>query len=534
MQVTGRPGGCGPPGALVAFGVACVVWGCTDARPSGPTDDAEVVDAIDGTPSGPEDATSPTDAANPSNVDASGTDGGDEPELRDADDAGDQRDADDDPDARDADDADSGGDVGDDLDARDTDGARDNGDGSVADAEGGTVCGARVADYAYERPFADTAAWNVPVCDLADWEHSDEYVERFWFYSNDRDADPTLDDPRRGDHRINFGFVPETDFALPVYDAADATTTRQVRLRAGWGGSTNLEWADTVPWNPAWRAMRGSDASLVILDERTGSEWDLWGVVQTDALGIYNDSQCWLAAGGYDRTRDLCVGSAHLVRHPSGELADYRTYGGNFPSRGVRIQHYAMLTRPEEVAAGEIRHALMMGASNTMFGPLCSPEELDTPAAGSTCGFSLAPAGGLEWLTPWTASPHSEQEQRERSIPEGIRFALTMTDAEIDAWLDSREYTGRKRETARIFAVALRDYGWMITDTGGTASWSVSGAANPDTAARWRELGIDDDGFDLLFGLLARDRIRVVRPAINECADGTVSEYGCSAGSTHY
>ncbi len=394
-------------------------------------------------------------------------------------------------------------------------------------------CGAWVVDYSYPTPYAPTAAWNVPVCDLQPWAHSDAYAERFWKFSFDRDADPDVDDPRRRNHDILFGLEAENDFALPVYDAADATTTRRVRTRAGWGG-TNLAPTDRVPWNPAWKAMRGSDASLVILDHNTGQEWDLWGVVQADAWGLYNDSQCWLHADGYSATTDLCVGSAHQVTDPAGTPIDFRTYGGNHPSRGVQIQHYAMLTEPEEVEAGEIRHALMMGVSNTLFGPLCTTEERGTDAAGSTCGFALAPAGGLEWGVPWKPSPHSEQVQRERAIPEGMRLALRLTDAEIAAWLDERGYTGRLRETARIFAVALRDYGWMITDTGGSAPWSVSGGANPETAAKWRALGIEGNGRDLLHGLVTRERLWVVEPATNQCAEGTTSQDGCRAGATGY
>ncbi|MCA9572047.1 MAG: hypothetical protein KC656_29615, partial [Myxococcales bacterium] len=325
-----------------------------------------------------------------------------------------------------------------DLGPGETDGAGDVGDTSVGradtdvEAPGDTDlpvdtapvprCGARVLPYAHDVPFGPGAAWNVPVCDLDPWEHSDTYAENFWRYSFDRDADPDVDDPRRRDHDLLFGLEATNDFALPVYDAADATTTRRVRVRTGWG-STNLGPDERVPWNPAWRAMRGSDAHLVILDHATGREWDLWGVVQTDANGLYNDSQCWLHLDGYSAATDLCVGSAFLVTDPDGDPIDFRTYEGNHPSRGVQIQHYAMLAVPEEVEAGEIRHALMMGVSNTLFGPQCTDAELATDAAGSTCGYALAPAGGLEWTVPWKPSPLSEQAQRERAVPEGMRLA---------------------------------------------------------------------------------------------------------------
>lgn len=415
-----------------------------------------------------------------------------------------------------------------------TDTAAETDTASIRDTAVGD-CGQRVEGYAYTRAFGDAAAWNVPVCGLSPWEHSDAYVERFWYWSDNREADPSAD-VAWGDHRVDFGLgAPNNDYAVPVYRYADATTTRMVRLRNGWPGSTNLGPSDTVPWNPAWRAQGGTDASMIILDETTGREWDLWGVVQTDSNGIFNDSQCWFHPDGYAAGTHLCVGSAHLVERPDGQVADYRVYEGNHPSRGVRIQHYAMVTEPAEVAAGEIRHALMMGVSNTMFGPVCTPGELETAAAGSTCGFALSPAGGVEWAAgPWTTSALSDTEQRERSVPEGMRLALRMSDAEIEAWLDARGYTGTLRETARVFAVALVDYGWFVTDTGGTAPFNVSGSANVETAAAWRALGIEGDGRDLLFGLITRERLWVVEPATNDCADGSTTRYACPAALVTY
>jgi len=409
---------------------------------------------------------------------------------------------------------------------------------SGADAGGGdSQCGRRVPGYSYARPYGETAAWNVPVCGLSKWAMSDEYAERFWLFSNGRNADPTIDDPNRDRHPVDFGLDPATDYAPPVYDAADATTTRLVSKRDGWAGTINLAPNETVPWNPEWRAMEGGDRVLIILDRVTGKEWNFWGLAQADlGSGTFNDSQCWLAPG-YNAATHLCAGSANLIRTPTGDVADYRTYSGNFPARGVRIQFYMGVAEPDEVEAGEIRHALMMGAANTMFGPPCTPAELETAAAGTTCGFALAPAGGLEWTGNCNACPPSslpEVELRSRTIPEGMRLALTLTDADIDAWLDTRGYTGRKRETARIFAVALRDYGWFITDTAGVGAFAVSGSANPVTKDKWRALGIDGDGKDLLRGLLTKERLWVVEPATNDCLDGTKSQYSCRALATGY
>ena len=407
---------------------------------------------------------------------------------------------------------------------------------ATGDAGTSGACPPSVPADAAVPAYAPTAPWNVPVCGLAEDGRSAEFTRRFWFFSNDRDADPTVEDPNRGLHRMDFGLDPATDFAPPVYDRATATTTRRIARRDGWAGTINVAEGDTVPWNPAWRAMEGADGVMIVLDRVTGQEWNFWGLVQKDRItGLMNDSQCWLQPG-YSATTHLCAASANLIRAPGGAVADYRTYGGNFPSRGVRIQFYATLATPDEVASGAIRHALTMGVANPLFGPVCTPEQLTKPDAATTCGYALAPAGGIEWAGPCAAcrpSKLSEAELRGRSIPEGTRFALRLTDAELTAWLDARGYTGRKRETARVFATAARDYGWFVTDTAGTASFAVSGSANPATAAAWRSLGIDDDGKLLLRGLFTRERLWMVQPAINECAGGP-SRYGCPAASTHY
>jgi hypothetical protein len=125
-------------------------------------------------------------------------------------------------------------------------------------------------------------------------------------------------------------------------------------------------------------------------------------------------------------------------------------------------------------------------------------------------------------------------EELAKMVPDGTRLVLDLTDAEIGAWLDSRGYTGRLRETARVFAVALRDYGLIQTSTtGGPATVQVSGARNPETAQGWRDLGIVGSGSDLLSGLFRQDDLRVLEPATNTCLDGP-SRLACWASRTGY
>ena len=141
---------------------------------------------------------------------------------------------------------------------------------------------------------------------------------------------------------------------------------------------------------------------------------------------------------------------------------------------------------------------------------------------GVDCGYAVAPATKLEWWNGASSMCGSIAQQntaadRAKTVPEGMRFAINLTDAQIDAWLTSRGYTGAKRTTARIFAVALRDYGWITSDTScWGASVSVDGIANPRSAARWNALGIDQfgpTGDTLLDGLItSADQVRAIRP----------------------
>jgi hypothetical protein len=400
----------------------------------------------------------------------------------------------------------------------------------------------------FQRPFGDTAPWNVPVAGLPLAPRSDEWRDRFWYHSraNKFPDDPDRD-PQLADHGIMFGLDddPDNDFSVAVYDASDATTTMKVRQREAWNGLWDLGPDQEIPWNPGWRASTGSDAILLVLDPATGRQWALWGLVQEGSDGSFNDTQCWShkLGTGYNRATHLCAGGATLAADSTGQVLDYRTYRGNQPgARGSGIPELAMLTFPEEVAQGAIRHALMMPVYNTMGGPTCGADvtSMADPQLGTTCGRAIAPAGNLE-----SPSAHrnrcgplaneSDATLRKMAVPEGARFALRMSDADIEAWLDGRDYSGEKRETARIFAVALRDYGWFITDTSCfAAEFQVAGSANPRTAVQWRDLGITGDGRDLLHGLMTRDRIVTIAPATNHCVDGTTSEFDCPADVTGY
>ena len=424
-----------------------------------------------------------------------------------------------------------------------------------APAPAASTCGTATSD-SYQRPFAANAPWNVPVCGLSRSDRSDDWRDRFWYYArlNGHMADNAALSTDRGTHDVLFGLDndPAVDFSMAVYDARQATTQIRVFQRQGWGGTMYPGNATTIPWNPSWKASTGSDATMAIVDPTTGREWDLWGVVQSYPGIVANDTECWpwraafyLPGGGYVPGQDLCVGSANLVRNAGlTSTSDYRTYGGNNPAmRGVGIADSAMVVTPDEVSTGQIRHALMMPVFNTMTGGTnCNEAQAATPAFGVTCGGAVAPAGNFERASSSSpgcgvaaAASLSADGFRSTTVPEGSRFALRMSDGEIDVWLNSRGYAGAKRATARAFAKALVDYGWFVTDTTCYgADFQVASGRNPVTAEKWRSLGITGDGRDLLAGLFTKDRIWTVAPPTNHCIDGHDSKLACAANSITY
>jgi hypothetical protein len=377
------------------------------------------------------------------------------------------------------------------------------------------------------------AAWAVPAADIAISPRSADWANRYWNYADSFDHNWT----------IEFGLEANgNDYSIAKYSTADATTVARIFQRpvASWNGGFDLPDGGTIPWNPAWTPADGNDAEVIVTDPNTGEEWDIWALSTPTYLpGSVSQAECSLdladAALGFDATVDLCAASVTIVSSPDGKVADTRTYRGNDPTAGGGggIQNSAGLTSPEEVATGVIKHALKLsvGPELSMTGPACPADVTtpDDPRVGTTCGTAVAPAGQFE-----NHATTSTTAQLRDMVPEGTRLVINNTDAQIDAWLDQRGYTGELRQTARIFAVALRDYGLLQTDTSnGPAAIQVAGGGNSATTAGWRALGITDDGTTLIDGLVTASNIEVLEPATNQCADGS-SHLFCWASSTGY
>ena len=382
------------------------------------------------------------------------------------------------------------------------------------------------------QPQNGPTAWSTPAAGIPTSPRSADWAARYAQYADPRDHEPS----------INFGLgAASGDYSVPIYDAAEATGRSRVFQRPAhnWNGRFDIATGGTIPWNPSWLPADGTDGHMVIIDSRTGEEFDVWALSTPSFSPSYlSQLECLQSVenvlAGYNTTRDLCAAAVMRIREPSGATADVRTYTGNYPATTeVGVQNSAGIATPDEVASGRIPHALRMAVSltATMSGPRCPADVTspDDPRVGTTCGVAVAPAGKFN-----AANRVSTPEALTKTIAQGTRVVVDVTDAEIEQWLTSRGYTGAQRSTARIFAVALRDYGMIqVMTSGGGWSIPVSGARNPATEAGWRNLGITGDGRDLLDGLVQPNKLRVLSPPTNTC-NGVATKLACWSSSTSY
>lgn len=423
-----------------------------------------------------------------------------------------------------------------------------NGGAIVFGSGTASSCGKRVQNYNYQVPFGN-AVWNQPVCNLPRYSQSADYAERFYKWANFNDG--SIEGQQRwGDLSIGFGLEPSgSNWARHVYFAKDATQQRQITT-VSWpsnldghlwndnpsiakpGYESNLP-SSTIPWNPAWVTGDAGDSEIMIIDESNGKIYEVYGY-KTDA-NFQHFPSCAIA---WSQGR-LCTNTVAIGRDTTGKIIDYRSFEGPLPYRGVGLSGYATFTMPQEVLAGEIRHALGIAIPNTSFGAPCTSSQLGTSAEGKTCGTAVAPATKFEWgsaeyktLVMAKTDFYKSFYTIDKTIPEGMRFALDIDDAYIENWINSRpnlKSNARKAETARIFARAIRDYGFIVADSGGDgAGVQMAGALDNNTRELWRQAGLESyDDYNLLEGLIKQDKLYVVEPPTVKCIDGKTSKHYC-------
>jgi hypothetical protein len=101
-----------------------------------------------------------------------------------------------------------------------------------------------------------------------------------------------------------------------------------------------------------------------------------------------------------------------------------------------------------------------------------------------------------------------------------MRFALNITDADIDAWLAAMPppVLSSTKASARKIAQALRDYGFFIVDTGGNTHFQLEDHITG--GALWRSLGMHAYEVDgkvyparILDGLITQSRLYALVPS---------------------
>lgn len=405
-----------------------------------------------------------------------------------------------------------------------------------------TTCGARVQNYTYKVPFGN-AVWNQPACNLPLDPQSADYASRFWNYRNGNDLS-AAGLASRSNTTVGFGLEDvRASYSRTVLNTKDANRTIQIQASVylsnldGTGALVSNLPKTSIPWNDAWVIGQGGDNEAVILNDQTGEIIYLAGVKK----GLEAVTQC----GPFLREK-LCTYSVQVSRNPSGQKIDYRTYEGSTGDRGVGISFYATLTTPEEVAAGEIRHALGMAIPSTAIGPKCEPSQLNTAAEGTTCGTAVAPASKFEHENAKTHSARLGKKSPELDalytqktlIPEGSRFKLNVDDTYVENWINSKpdlKADAKKAQTARIFARAMRDYGIIIVDTSGVSNIQASSSLNPSVKKAWASVGINDVSDNtLLNGLISQDNIQLVAPPTNNCSNGEKSTFYCPYATSSY
>ena len=314
------------------------------------------------------------------------------------------------------------------------------------------------------RPYSEDSPFNRPVTpDARVVSNSQAIVDRWVGFGS-------LNAPK-----FNTGTAGTSyDYEHPIYYSSRRDPIYEVRCQQ-WVSSCEVH-GMRVRIPSRAKPAAGSDGHLTVIDARSGWEYDFWQVTGKPRGGGA------LKVGHGGRT----------------EL------GGDGLDSNATAAHFGLaagVIRPEELAAGEINHALFMVVN-------CTNGTSVAPAHAGTSGRSCSSIG-----------------QSNANAPRmGEHFVLDMTDAEINALP-----TAAWRKT---ILRAMAHYGLYVGDTGGGflklqsgASWTSFGRTDP-----WRKLGNKLDvptwseggrtfhAFDLRSTIDWRSRMEIVDPCV---AQGT-------------
>lgn len=250
-------------------------------------------------------------------------------------------------------------------------------------------------------------------------------------------------------------------WSIPVYYVDAGTPRHDVTMTQSWAPKQKLL---NVPIPDGARPDPEADASLCLVDLTAGCEWDLWETKQSGGA--------WSA------------GWANAI-----SITGSGIYPRGLSARGSGFALLAGLIFPDELAAGEIPHALVFSFDHTKAGGPVAP-----------------------------ATESDGESTRADAIPEG---ALLQLDPNLD--LETLGLAPYQRTIAR----ALQVYGMYLVDNGGGVSLY---AANPLSlpAGSYDGLLPDEEFPDL--SAIPIDRFRVLLlPAQNPDPPLAVDPSGCAA-----
>jgi hypothetical protein len=261
------------------------------------------------------------------------------------------------------------------------------------------------------RPFSDDSPWNTPISssDKVD-SNSDIYID----YINEHFKSRSL--ISYGQCRVQVNIH---EWSIPVYFVDNNIKKIDVQSHYEWGES------NFIPIPKDAKPAEAADKSLCIVNKEEGKTWGVW-----ELKGSYPN---------------YTAGNTGVATLSSDGVIPNGTRESGFPI-------IAGLIRPEEIKAGEIRHALV---------------------------FSFDARDGYDqFVYPATRGADFDSTPANKAMPMGTRLQL-------DPNFDTSGYP----RGARIVMEALKKYGMYLGDENDSKSMSLYFQSN----GNWKGLFENDD-----------------------------------------
>lgn len=261
------------------------------------------------------------------------------------------------------------------------------------------------------------------------------------------------------------------------YYTEDADIELQVKAKQpSWGNLHN----QMIPWNMNWKIPRDKDDgtgdnTVLIVDRDTGHCWDIWAIREV-GNGIINCGSANIILEGF-RTS----GSPH---------ADIKTKETPYQVVGAAgFPNLHMLVTREDVERGYFGHAIRLLWAN--------------PPRGEYVAPAIKGPGG-------TGSNPSEGR-----LKMGTRIIWEFPDDYVTNYLANQPV--ENRPVLMMFIDALRIFGGIGTDHGGTNGVSGATWMEHDDSARWGELGINIPALETALNSLisgGKQYAKVIKPPV--------------------